>query len=401
LKASRSSAFNLLLFRAVLGNGLMYAGSAGPGWGGFKQKGIARRSLLTFGLMLLSGLCVLTPADGFIAYDCTNASNIVEAYSLLEPEECHAAGGEHKVERVVQGEVLQVKKERTISIFRCQILETVVSQYCGHSSAAGVTRYLRFREPLLVEADSCRRALVENGNISIINRSFRAKIGTTTSHSFFVAGGLDDAHHCQTGSVTMNSKVLEYQATQTILEISLFEDFAKVNDVRGTIKLPGSVQAKVKDQAVSDSLVGTIVWSYQPASCPGGLIQLFRGNLKIYANTTSSFLDGIAVVEEDKQVAGLELKSSFLLCHHPAFKTHLRDVIVVIHPDNVSSIVSSPYDPEQTSDVTRVESELSFLHVKSTLSQKDKIGQIKLSICITRRQVASTRLEAIAGTQNP
>jgi hypothetical protein len=130
LGAPKTPGLNLQLFRAILGNGLMYAGSTGPGWNGSKQKVVARRSLLTFGLILLSGLCVLSPADGFIAYDCTNASNIVEAYSLLEPEECHATGGEHKVERVVQGEVLQIKKERTISIFRCQVLETVVSQYC-------------------------------------------------------------------------------------------------------------------------------------------------------------------------------------------------------------------------------------------------------------------------------
>jgi hypothetical protein len=90
-------------------------------------RAVARSSLLTLGMMLLSGLFVLSPAAGFVAYDCTNASNIVEAYSLLAPEECHAMGGEHKVERVVQAEVLQIKKERTISVFRCQVLETVVS----------------------------------------------------------------------------------------------------------------------------------------------------------------------------------------------------------------------------------------------------------------------------------
>jgi hypothetical protein len=154
------------------------------GWGGSKGRAVARSSLLTLGVVLLSGLCVLSPAVSFVAYDCTNASNIVEAYSLLEPEECHAVGGEHKVERVVQGEVVQIKNERTISVFRCQVLETVVSQYCGHASAAGVTRYLRFREPLLVEANSCRRAQVENGNITIMNRNFQARIGTTTFHSF-------------------------------------------------------------------------------------------------------------------------------------------------------------------------------------------------------------------------
>jgi hypothetical protein len=62
---------------------------------------------------------------------------------------------------------------------------------------------------------------VENGNITIMNRSFQDKIGTTTSHSFFVAGGLDDGHHCQTGSV-LCCAVLEYQATQAILEITLW-----------------------------------------------------------------------------------------------------------------------------------------------------------------------------------
>jgi hypothetical protein len=147
--------------------------------------------------------------------------------------------------------------------------------------------------------------------------------------------------------------------------------------------------------------VGTIVWRHRPTSCPGGLTQLYRGNLKIYANNTSSFLGSVAILEEKGQVAGLELQSSLLLCHHPAFRTHLKDVLVVIHPDNVSSIVGDPFDASQVSDFIRIESELSFLHVKTTLSQRDKLRQVKLAICETRRQVASTRLESIAGTENP
>jgi hypothetical protein len=72
-----------------------------------------------------------------------------------------------------------------------------------------------------------------------------------------VAGDLDDGHHCQTGSISIGSKVLEYQATQTILGVTLMEEFAKVNDVHGSIRLPGGIQAKVADQAISDSLIGT------------------------------------------------------------------------------------------------------------------------------------------------
>jgi hypothetical protein len=153
----------------------MYAGSvrdvpgkiASPG--SMKSKAFNKKSLLSFSLLLMTGFNVLAPTSGFVAYDCMNASNTVEAYSLLAPEECHVTGGEHKVERIVQAEVVQIKRERTINVFRCQVLETLVSQYCGHSSAAGVTRYLRFREPLLVEASSCRKALTDAGNITIAN----------------------------------------------------------------------------------------------------------------------------------------------------------------------------------------------------------------------------------------
>jgi hypothetical protein len=57
----------------------------------------------------------------------------------------------------------------------------------------------------------------------------------------------------------MGDKVFEYQTTQTILEVTLMEEFAKENDVHSLIKLPGGIQAKVADQAISDSLMGIIV----------------------------------------------------------------------------------------------------------------------------------------------
>jgi hypothetical protein len=40
------------------------------------------------------------PAEGFTAYDCSNRSNIVEAYSLLEPDTCANMGGEGRREKL-------------------------------------------------------------------------------------------------------------------------------------------------------------------------------------------------------------------------------------------------------------------------------------------------------------
>ncbi len=95
---------------------------------------------------------MVSSVDGFTAYDCSNWSNVVEAYSLLEPDACANMGKEGEVETTVYGETVQIKQDRMIPVFRCIAVETLVVQYCGMFSAAGVTRYIRFRELKPLEA---------------------------------------------------------------------------------------------------------------------------------------------------------------------------------------------------------------------------------------------------------
>jgi hypothetical protein len=51
-------------------------------------------------------------------------------------------GKDGEVETSVYGEVAQVKQDRMIPVFRCMVVETLVAQYCGMFSAAGVKRYI-------------------------------------------------------------------------------------------------------------------------------------------------------------------------------------------------------------------------------------------------------------------
>jgi hypothetical protein len=95
-------------------------------------------------------------------------------------------------------------------------VESVFSQYCGHSSAAGVTH----------NPTDCAAAKDNGGNITINGKVFSARIGSRTSHAFFIAGSLDARHNCQTGTVTYGNSVIDYQSTQSVLEISLMEEFA-------------------------------------------------------------------------------------------------------------------------------------------------------------------------------
>jgi hypothetical protein len=112
---------------------------------------------------------------------------------------------ENNLERVVEAEILQQKHEQTVAVFHFQVLEKITSQYCVHHLVAGVVRYLRFRRPLLVDHAECRKAKNKGGNIVIMGHLYEAKVGTMTSHSRSVAGGLDDEHNCEQGTPALRS----------------------------------------------------------------------------------------------------------------------------------------------------------------------------------------------------
>ncbi len=150
----------------------------------------AGTGLLPMPLALLMCLMV-SSVEGFTTYDCSNRSNVVEAYSLLEPDTCANMDKEGEVETTVYGEIVQIKQNRMIPVFRCIVVETLVAQYCGMFSAAGVTRYIWFRELKPLEAWKCRQARI-SGQIIINGRTVKGKIGATASHSMYLAGGLDD-----------------------------------------------------------------------------------------------------------------------------------------------------------------------------------------------------------------
>jgi hypothetical protein len=52
-------------------------------------------------------------------------------------------------------------------------------------------------------------------------------------------------------------------------------------------------------------------------------------------------------------------------------------------------------------EFTRLESEVSFLQVKATISLKERIHQAKAEICDNRRQIAHVCLESLEGAENP
>jgi hypothetical protein len=98
------------------------------------NEAIRKRRRGNLGLML-KPLWILTiiaclvgePVAAFTAYDCSDQGNIVESYSLLEPDVCANSGKDGEVETTVDGEIVQVKQDRMIPVFRCTVIETLTA----------------------------------------------------------------------------------------------------------------------------------------------------------------------------------------------------------------------------------------------------------------------------------
>ncbi len=106
--------------------------------------------------------------------------------------------------------------------------------------------------------------------------------------------------------------------------------------------------------------------------------------------------------QDNDQAAGLEVAESFILCSHQAFRTHIKIIAVFVHKDDWMEVAQGRFtEKEVKGDLTRLESGMSFMQVRASMSMKEKLRQVRGAICENRRDIARTRLEAIAGADNP
>ncbi len=79
-----------------------------------------------------------------------------------------------------------------------------------------------------------------------------------------------------------------------------------------------------------------------------------------------------------------------------------KSIAVFIHKDERMEVAQGQFSKrEGEGDLTRLESGMSFLQVRASMSMKEKLRQVRGAICVNRREIAHTRLEAIAGADNP
>jgi hypothetical protein len=194
------------------------------------------------------------------------------------------------------------------------------------------------------------------------------------------------------------------QTAQGLYEITLREEFTRLNELTGSITLTSGVEARMSDKNLVDSLEEMVVWEYNSMACPQMIVQLYRELMKVYVNQSGVYEGATAVVEhQDKdQAAWLEMAESFVLCSHQAFKSHIKSIAIFIHKDERVEVAQGRFaNKEGDVDLTKLESGMSFLQLKASMSMKEKLRQVRSAICVNRREIAHTRLEAITGADNP
>jgi hypothetical protein len=94
-------------------------------------------------------------------------------------------------------------------------------------------------------------------------------IGATVSHAMFLSGAMDDDSNCEAGIISFpNGKTLGGQTAKGLYEVTLREEFARLNKLTGSLTLTSGVQARAGDKSIVDTLEGTVVWEYDSMACP-------------------------------------------------------------------------------------------------------------------------------------
>jgi hypothetical protein len=104
-------------------------------------------------------------------------------------------------------------------------------------------RYLKFREPYLVEPPAYPHAN-KTGMLMIHKKNYAMHMDTVKSYLDFTEGNLDAGHNCQVGTHTHREEILDRQVNQTVVEVSVRMECALVNEVSGMITTTSGLIAR-------------------------------------------------------------------------------------------------------------------------------------------------------------
>jgi hypothetical protein len=146
---------------------------------------------------------------------------------------------------------VQIKKERLVQVFRCRASQTIESAYCGFQSCSGVEQYEKFHEPIMIEPADCRLA-AKTGRFKLNGKEYLFEMNVRRSVIVNLVGGLDNNRNCEVGMFKVGGVPLRSQVVRAMYEIYVRQEWARANDLTGSIKLSEYLMGKTTDQTLMD-----------------------------------------------------------------------------------------------------------------------------------------------------
>jgi hypothetical protein len=169
-------------------------------------------------------------------------------------------------------------------------------------------------------------------------------------------------------------------------------------------KLKGKAEDNLKNVSVirRNTFYGRI--GIQPHGVPTDDCEAIQRPDVGVTNQMNIYEGSTAVVEHKykDQATRLEIAKSFIICSHQAYKMHIESIAIFTHNDDRVEVARGWFtDKSSNIDLTCLESVMSFLQVKLSVTIKEKLRQVRSTICVNRREIAHIWLEAVAGADNP
>ncbi len=133
-----------------------------------------------------------------------------------------------------------------------------MTQHCGWQSHAGPGRYAKFHDPITIEPADCRQA-AKTEHIKLRGKDHPFEMNVRKGVSVELVGGLDEYGNCRVGVFHLDGMRLESQMVTATYEIYVRQEWARANDLTGSIKLSEYLMGTTADRALVDSGEGTYI----------------------------------------------------------------------------------------------------------------------------------------------
>jgi hypothetical protein len=138
---------------------------------------------------------------------------------------------------------VQIKRVRLVQVTRCTASQTVKSAYPEFQSCSGVERYEKFHEPIVIQPADCRLA-AKTGRFKLNRKDYPFEMNIRRLEIINLVWGLDGKSKCEVGLFKVNGVPLRSQVATAMFEICVCQEWARANNLTGTIKLSEYLMGK-------------------------------------------------------------------------------------------------------------------------------------------------------------